>query len=49
MAEKNKTYESTTNMNRAYTMRNLQRGRGGAIFASAKVFPDAHKVLSQNK
>ena len=48
MAQQNKTYEGTTNMNRAYSMRNLQRGRGGAIFASAKSFPDAHKVLREN-
>ena len=48
MAQKNKTYEGTVNMNRAYSMRNLQRGRGGAIFSSAKTFPDAHKVLREN-
>ena len=33
MAQKNKTYEGAANMNRAYAMRNLQRGRGGAIFS----------------
>ena len=48
MAQKNKTYESTTNMNRGYSMRNLQRSRGGAIFASAKTFPNAHEVMRNN-
>ena len=48
MTQKNKTYEGTSNLNKAYAMRNLQRGRSGAIFSSAKSFPDAHKVLREN-
>ena len=42
-----KTYEQAINLNRTSSLRNLQRTRGGAVFA--KQFPDAHKVLRENK
>ena len=47
LAEKNKTYEFSNNINRAYTTRNLQRTRGGAIFS--KKFPSAQSILNKNK
>ena len=47
LAEQNKTYEFAANMNRSYSLRNIQRTRGGVVFA--KHFPDAHKILNSNK
>ena len=46
LASQTKTYEQATNMHRSGALRNLQRTRGGVVFA--KSFPDAHKVLTEN-
>ena len=46
LAEMNKTYEFSNNINRGYATRNLQRTRGGAIFS--KQFPSAQSVLNGN-
>ena len=46
LASQTKTYEQATNVHRSSALRNLQRTRGGVVFA--KSFPDAHKVLTEN-
>ena len=40
-ADISKTYEKFNNQNRHYSLRNLQRSRGGSIFSLDSRFPDA--------